>query len=262
MLLVEEMRLDRSDRWYEPEVSSNEMTLVAVSYGKCVYWLGAEHEKVIVEKGEILLIPAGVPFYGKGVPTKVHEKYVIRFCAPSASELTTLPILEHPRWVKSKLGAYEMVLERLKRMHEELQEKSPYAYAMAGALLLQLLVMWNRELDREPASPDLVRNVERMKQYIREHYREKVTKVEVGEHIGKSPNHAAMMFRRVTGQTISAYLHDVRIRTAIYLLNDSLLSVNEIADFVGYSDVSYFQRLCKRMTGYPPSHFKSERRRV
>lgn len=257
MLLVRDVRLDRGDRWYEPEISSKEATLVAVTYGKCVYWLGTGHEKVVVDKGELLLIPAGIPFYGKGVPTKFHEKYVVRFAPSVASELPVPPVLQAEGWMKARAGAYELFLERLKRMHGELQDRSPYADAMAGALLLELLVLWNRELDRKPAAPaapDVVRSVERMKQYIREHYREKVTKAELGEHIGKSPNYAAALFRRVTGQTISAYLHDVRIRTAIYLLNDSQLTVSDVAEFVGYADVSYFQRLFKRITGHPPSH--------
>ncbi|MDF2723910.1 MAG: transcriptional regulator, AraC family [Paenibacillus sp.] len=262
MLLVKEARLDRGDRWYESETSSKDGMLVAVSYGRCVYWLGAGQEKIVVEKGELLLIPGGTPYYGKGVPTNIHEKYVIRFAAPSASQGIELPVLGSTRWVKAKAGAFELLLEKVKLMHDELQERLPYSEARAGALLLELLVLWNRELDRGPVASEVTRSVERMKMYIRDHYREKVTKEELGEHIRKSPNHAAATFRRVTGQTISDYLHDVRIRTALYMLDDSLLSVNDIAEFVGYADVSYFQRLFKRKTGHPPSHFKQERRQV
>ncbi|TLS52437.1 helix-turn-helix transcriptional regulator [Paenibacillus antri] len=260
MFVVSEVRADRGDRWYESEAPSNDMTLVAVSYGRCVYWLGAEQEKVILDKGELLLIPAGALFYGKGVPTNVHEKYVVRFSVAPAQEPYSLPVLGTARWVKSKVGAFDLVLERLKALHTELQDRIPHADAMAGALLLELLVIWNRELDRGPVASDVIRNVERMKQYILDHYREKVTKQELGEHIGKSPNHAATLFRRVTGQTISEYLHHARIRTAKYMLNESLLTLSEISDFVGYSDLSYFQRMFKRIAGHPPSFFRSARR--
>ena len=122
--------------------------------------------------------------------------------------------------------------------------------------MLEVLVLWSRELERGPLSSGVVRHVDRMKQYIRDQYRLKVTKEELGEHIGKSPNHAATIFRKVTGQTISEYLHGVRIRNAMYLLDESILTVSEIAEFVGYSDVTYFQRLFKRKTGYPPSHYR------
>jgi AraC family transcriptional regulator of arabinose operon len=221
-----------------------------------VYWIGVRHEKVILEKGELLLIPAGEPFYGKGVPTTIHEKYVVQFSVPPGSGAPVLPVLGCTRWKKSKAGAFDLFIERLKAVHVEWQERLPYAETMAGALLLEVLVLWSRELERGPLSSEVVRHVERMKQYIRDHYRLKVTKEELGEHIGKSPNHAATIFRRVTGQTISEYLHGVRIRNAFYLLEDSILSVSEIAEFVGYSDVTYFQRLFKRKTGHPPSHYR------
>ncbi|WP_375295215.1 helix-turn-helix domain-containing protein [Paenibacillus sp.] len=46
------------------------------------------------------------------------------------------------------------------------------------------------------------------------------------------------------------------------MLNESLLTISEISDFVGYSDLSYFQRMFKRIAGHPPSFFRSVRRVV
>lgn len=113
------MRLDRGDGWFEPEASADGFTLVAVTYGRCVYWIGARHEKVILEKGELLLIPAGEPFYGKGVPTTIHEKYVVQFSVPPGSGPPVLPVLGCTRWKKSKAGAFDVFIERLKAVHIE-----------------------------------------------------------------------------------------------------------------------------------------------
>jgi len=61
----------------------------------------------------------------------------------------------------------------------------------------------------------------------------------------------------VTGQTISEYVHSIRIKTAIGLLQESELTLEEISEFLGYSDVSYFHKVFRRMTGKKPSEYRS-----
>lgn len=82
-----------------------------------------------------------------------------------------------------------------------------------------------------------------------------MTKETLADVVGRSPNYAATIFRQVTGQTISDYTHGVRVKTAMYMLEESLLTVEDIADFLGYSDVSYFTRTFKRIAGMPPSAY-------
>lgn len=101
--------------------------------------------------------------------------------------------------------------------------------------------------------------MERMKRYIERHYRERVTKEELGDEINKTPNYAAALFKSMTNQTISQYVHDQRMKRAVYLLTESQLSIQEIAEFLGYRDLSYFYRIFKRITGSPPSDLLHER---
>ncbi|MGO4110999.1 helix-turn-helix domain-containing protein [Paenibacillus sp. YAF4_2] len=254
MLRLTQVRQDRGSEWFEdnnrPEGAC---TLVLVSYGKAVYWI--DHEKVILEKGDFLYIPASQSYYGKCVPTVFHEKYVIEFTVTDSP----LPILQSSYYMKSRIGAYELILERIKTMHNEWTEKHLYADILGLAILYECLALWNRELDEGPATPAAHQQVERMKNYIMNYYPQKISKEELGEHIHKSPNYAATLFRRVTGQTISEYVHKARVKKAIYLLIDSTLTVGEIAESVGYRDLSYFQRIFKRETGKTPTAYMKDR---
>lgn len=258
MIEAEEIRVDTGVDWYE-EANVTEWcaTLVIMAYGKCIYWIGKE--KVVLARGDFLLIPPGSSYYGKSIPTVFHEKFVIplRFDGPAAA---ALPLLAGPLPVYGRPGFYELSLDRIRTMLQEKGDGLPFADVRLQAAVLDTLALWCRELGRS-MRPESTRHAERMKAYVQERYRERITKVELGAVIGRSPNHAAALFRRATGMTISGYVHQLRIRTAIYLLRESLLTVAEIAESLGYPDVSYFQRLFKRTTGRPPSDYLAERRK-
>ncbi|AJY73414.1 helix-turn-helix domain-containing protein [Paenibacillus beijingensis] len=262
--------------WYEErsaEIPSDQTDLsgqlVLVSYGTCVYWI--DNEKVIAERGDLLFIPSTCAYYGKSVPTVVHEKYTAEFSLPRISpevhdvQPTGNPGNKPPdvpyadAWFKRKAGMYDLILERFKILQAEFQEQGPY-YEMRGcALLMEIMALFNRELQRGPHVPNKIKQVDRMKSYIASHYREKVTKEDLGAAIGRSPNHAAMLFKEVTGQTISGYVHAVRMKTGLYLLTESLLNVGEISRYLGYQDVSYFQKMFRRINGRTPSDYLKER---
>ncbi|WP_068775734.1 AraC family transcriptional regulator [Paenibacillus sp. FJAT-26967] len=256
MLTIRDIRHDRGTDWYvdNTSVAEQEVALILVTYGKCIYWI--EGDKVILEKGDLLLLPSSLAFYAKSIPTILHDKYVLtlRLDQPLA-----LPLLNLTSWITMKTGMLEFVLERVRRAYTEWLEKDAYADIRSSAIVTEVIALLNREHDNGPVTPQIEKHAQRMKLYIQTNYREKVTKEELGACISTSPNYAAMLFRRVTGQTISDYVHSVRIKKAVYMLIDSLLTVSEIAEFLGYQDVSYFQRVFKKMTGKTPSAYTKER---
>jgi AraC family transcriptional activator of pobA len=108
-------------------------------------------------------------------------------------------------------------------------------------------------LDGKPRSTIKDQHIQAMKSYIQNHYREKVTKDDLGWIIKKSPNYAATLFSDLTGLTISEFIHRMRVKTAIYMLHHSQMNVGEVAEFLGYSDSSYFHKVFKRIHGSSPS---------
>lgn len=256
MIAISDVHQDNGADWYEEGDRGNlSFHLSLVTYGKCVYWVN--EEKVILEKGDLLLIPDHVSYYGKSIPTVVHTKYVVNFRKNTVER--GLPLLQLKEPYKQRLGCFEVVQERLRGIVAQYKERPAYYELMAEALLMEALVYLNQEKDRGMISSEKHRRVDSMKQYISTHYREKVTKEELGDVISTTPNYAAALFKSVTNQTISEYVHNQRMKTAIYMLTESQLMISEIADYLGYNDVSYFYRIFKRSTGSSPSDFLHER---
>lgn len=250
--------------WYdESDGTDGYARLVIVTYGKCLYF--AQGDKHIAERGEFVFLPPGMPFYGKSVPTVFHEKLVFTISHPrpisgdKEAAAHGLPLFGARQAIRSRAGCYELMLDRLRGAASEWEDQAPYSRVRMCAAVLETLALWSRELERGQESEVSLQHADKMKAYIQARYRDKITKETLGDHIGRSPNYTAALFRRVTGQTISDYVHAVRMRTAVYMLSESLLTIAEISDYLGYADVSYFQRIFKRTWGCPPSRYLSQR---
>ena len=265
MISILNWRRDQGMGWYESvEQISKTHRLIMVTYGSCLYWINGE--KVLVSKGDFLFIPCTLPYYGKSIPTVFHEKLVFEIDEiypyvkqDVLNKQISLPIFAASHWIKSKAGIYDLCVERVRTALKEVEEGLTYAEVRVQAALLESLTLWSRELEQGEIADPVQQHVDKMKKYIAEHYRHSITKQHLGSCIERSPNYAASIFSKVTGQPISAYVHSVRIKTALYLLQESLLTVSEIAEYLGYRDVSYFQRIFKRIVGHPPSSLMKDR---
>lgn len=276
MLELTAIRQDHGTEWYESATKGSELCqLVILTFGKCVYWV--KDQKYILDKGDILYIPAGVTYYGKSIPTLFHTKYVVLWKplrhttfidkdeeveGMSRMDALTLPLLLQPSPLHLKPGCYDLIHERIKLVQQHWSDRPPYYRIMAATLCMEALIHLNMEWDRGEVTPEHHRHVDRMKEYIQIHYRKRITKDELGDVIQKSPGYAATLLRRVTGRTISEHVHSQRIKTATYMLTESRLSIAEIAEYVGYSDVSYFYRIFKRHMGHPPSEILHQRSNI
>lgn len=67
--------------------------------------------------------------------------------------------------------------------------------------------------------------------------------------IGFSRSHFCRLFRQQTGMSFTKYVNRQRIRRAQELLSKTSLSLGEVADIVGISNVWYFKKLFEKETG-------------
>lgn len=93
--------------------------------------------------------------------------------------------------------------------------------------------------------------------YISAHYGDpELCVAEIAEHLGISEGHLSHTFKRETDYTVAAYITRVRMRTAMKLLNDCRNKVYEVAEQVGYRDVTHFSSSFKRIVGVTPSEYQ------
>lgn len=94
------------------------------------------------------------------------------------------------------------------------------------------------------------------KHYIADHYTEPLTLEEVSQVVGLAPNYFSGIFKKVTGDGFAHYLISIRMDAAKHYLQETNLSIAEIADKVGYNDVKYFTKTFIKQTGVKPTVFR------
>ena len=67
---------------------------------------------------------------------------------------------------------------------------------------------------------------------------------------------ARAAFRRTTGELPHRFFEHRRIEAAQQLLSETELSIADIAAACGYEDPFHFSRVCKRVSGKPPSAWR------
>ena len=93
--------------------------------------------------------------------------------------------------------------------------------------------------------------------YIGAHYNNPNISVGViAQSIGISEGHLSHIFKRETDYTLLNYLTRYRIHRAMELLKSGRLKVYEVADKVGYRDITYFSTTFKRLVGVSPSEYQ------
>ncbi len=100
------------------------------------------------------------------------------------------------------------------------------------------------------------RMVSAVKQYIHEHYAERITLQEVADAVSMSRTYLASLFKQETGMTILHYVVLVRMEEAKKLLLTTPMKVYEISASVGYEDSIHFSKLFKDHYGLNPLEYK------
>jgi AraC family transcriptional regulator, arabinose operon regulatory protein len=81
---------------------------------------------------------------------------------------------------------------------------------------------------------------------------------EMARRAGVSADHFRRLFRHANGISAGEYILNSRMEAARQQLRHSSLSVGEIADSLGFSDISSFSRIFKTRVGVSPSAFRGK----
>lgn len=144
-------------------------------------------------------------------------------------------------------------------MHRYLDDQSSGAATSATAgLLVQLLLAELAAAPRAAGNGDPAAHlVGRAEAWIGHHYQDPISTSDIAQALGCNSDYLGRVFRRITGSSIVASIHERRLGEAKRRLIETAAEVEAIAKSVGFNDVVHFRRLFRRHNGCAPGAFRN-----
>lgn len=112
--------------------------------------------------------------------------------------------------------------------------------------------------DEEIQAPVNDRMIDSVVADIRDHYMEDISLTSLAAKYNVSMGSLSRMIKDHLQLNFSDYIASLRIQRAKELLSDETLSIQEIAEIVGYNDYFYFTKVFKKIEGISPSKYRKE----
>jgi YesN/AraC family two-component response regulator len=93
-------------------------------------------------------------------------------------------------------------------------------------------------------------------EYVNNHLSEEIYLDALAEKLNLSSGYLSSYFKEKTGTNIVEYVNETRIRKAAELLVETRMKVQEVAEAVGYRNITSFNRMFKKYTGLKPSDYR------
>jgi two-component system, response regulator YesN len=95
-------------------------------------------------------------------------------------------------------------------------------------------------------------------EYIRFHLEQELSLETISAAIHSSTYELSRKFKKETGQTLTDYINMLRIKEALYIMENRNLSITDIAYMTGFNDVNYFTKVFKKLKGITPSTYRKQ----
>lgn len=228
-------------------------------------------ESFRMERGDLMIFPAGTSyricrgaptvsyivlnfdftFHHSGATVPVPPKPVEEYCEGDIIDTEVPEEITFPLY----LHGMERILSRLERLEREYARKYLCHELKSSGILTDVLI----SALRNDSAGEVERGAERIEEvteYIREHATERITNEALGELFGFHPNYLSTLVKKYTGLPLHSYLLELRLSLALEMLNESPLSVGEIAEATGFCDIYYFSKYFKERFGISPNEYR------
>lgn len=236
------------------------------------YWLavvpsGAAHSlesgRRVQNERRIEGPPAGAPVYQLVAGQAQKADWVVACGLVTVRYGQSMGLFDHLREIIAvDLSHGPQVKAVFKGILTEQSHPGPGSTAMTAALMSQCLVHLFRRLAKEEGEtlpwltaledPRLARVIDKMLEFPGDDH----TVESLSELASMSRSAFAEKFTVAFGRSPMSLVHHVRMQRAAELLHQSTLSIDEVADRVGFASRSHFSRAFKKHCGSSPAEFR------
>ncbi len=146
-------------------------------------------------------------------------------------------------------------------MHSAGKRDEALGYDVTGYFLLVMSrLIRSHATSRVPEETVQREYVRRAVQYVEDNYALHISTSDIALHIGLDRTYLYRLFVRQKGISPSQYLIDYRLKKAVQLLEESELTIAEVAAAAGFRDMAYFYRAFAQRYQKTPREYRAATR--
>lgn len=241
-------------RWH-PHLSDYDLWFVVRGHGSMR--IGDQHYEI--QPGSLFVLRPGDVGHAEQDPD--HRLTVVYIHLDMRVPDDTARTLPGGAWLPSRCIPFQdathidALLTRAVRLMEMRQ---PLAAVEARFVVQQALVAIYQQDARNHGvmGAQIDRRVEQVTSFIRSHPEARLSLEEAAAQSGLAPTYFSRLFSQEVGMSLRAFVLQIRLERARLLLEETTMSVGEIAVALGYSDVFLLSRQFKQHYGYAPSQIR------
>ena len=255
-----------------------------VIFESCDFVTETETEKIPCPAGSFIIVPPGIRHISRSLGMQSGYRYWVHFDWQYVDDSTHLPVMTYcparpheelfrhaPEWVPKtilygKIRSLNTILELFRRIESRFNSgdgrEKMICRGLFLELLLELLSPENETRQEEKVAVRLASQIRRRLHKLSEQPLNQADPIRAYlERSGLSYAHQCRTFKQSYGISPLQYVNELRLVRIKNLLQDTALSVSEIADLSGYDNLGYFSRMFKKNTGLSPRDFRNSRLR-
>lgn len=97
--------------------------------------------------------------------------------------------------------------------------------------------------------------------YIDFHYMEPLSLEQLARRFSVNKNYLSSRFHKEVQTTVTDYINRTRVQHAVQLLDQTALSMQQIAEKCGFADANYFTRIFRKLNGSSPNDYRKSMNR-
>jgi AraC-like DNA-binding protein len=154
---------------------------------------------------------------------------------------------------------YEL-LGLFQKLVETMKEPAGYFRFEASLLLARMLHQiaddFLRRSHLDTSFPISYITFRQLVNHLNNGYDAKLNREDLEKALGRKYEYLCQVFKKYASTPMNAYIHQLRVQRAKYLLHATSQSVKDIAQETGYDDPFYFSRMFKRLEGMSPQQYR------
>ncbi|OUS76438.1 hypothetical protein B1748_12200 [Paenibacillus sp. MY03] len=146
---------------------------------------------------------------------------------------------------------HEDEIDLSKLLRADHPDSLPFAIDYAIGLIPLLLELRQSERNRKATKV-----IDRIKDYIADNLAGDVSLTRLADIVYFNSAYLSRLFKKTTGMTIIDYIHEIRMKEALSLLENSDMKIQDISEAVGFTSATNFTRFFRKYTRSTPNEYR------